>query len=67
MNENGKTQEELDVEATVNQNQQVLQPPVTAPQVPAAEAAPKKKPFIPPLLGAKSLGMSTLIGDNGKT
>ena len=29
---------------------------------------PKKKmPFIPPLLGAKNLGMSTLIQANGKT
>ena len=27
----------------------------------------KKKPFIPPLLGAKNLGMSTLMNENGKT
>ena len=27
----------------------------------------KKKPFIPPLLGAKNLGMSTLVQENGKT
>ena len=27
----------------------------------------KKKPFIPPLLGAKNLGMSTLVQANGKT
>ena len=29
--------------------------------------APKKRPFIPPLLGAKNLGMSTLMNENGKT
>ena len=27
----------------------------------------KKKPFIPPLTGAKNLGMSTLMNENGKT
>ena len=27
----------------------------------------KKKPFIPPLLGAKNLGMSTLQNADGKT
>ena len=34
---------------------------------PAPPAPAKKKPFIPPLLGAKNLGMSTLIQENGKT
>ena len=34
---------------------------------PVAETTVKKKPFIPPLLGAKNLGMSTLVQANGKT
>ena len=29
--------------------------------------APKKKPFIPPLTGAKNLGFSTLMNEDGKT
>ena len=35
------------------------------PERPAAPV--KRKPFIPPLLGAKNLGMSTLVKENGKT
>ena len=81
MNKDGKTQEELDVEATVNQGKQPVKPVISAkPTSPADRAqtinsqrtdenqiytqtAPveKKKPFIPPLLGAKNLGMSTLV------
>ena len=53
---NGKTQEENDVAGLVAGN--------VKPAPPQAESAPvsvKKKPFIPPLLGAKNLGMSTLV------
>ena len=35
--------------------------------MPEAPKAVKKKPFIPPLLGAKNLGMSTLQNAEGKT
>jgi len=70
--ENGKTQEEMDVDRLVRGPNQ---PPLSHAPTPGSldlsqqEPAPpaKKKPFIPPLLGAKNLGMSTLIGDNGKT
>ena len=59
---NGKTQEENDVAKNVGSN-------IQAPPQPAQIQPPqqKKKPFIPPLLGAKNLGMSTLIQANGKT
>ena len=57
------------MEAQVNQNKlQAQQQRQNAPPQEESKAPPaKKKPFIPPLLGAKNLGMSTLVQANGKT
>ena len=62
LKENGKTQEEIDVDAQVKLNAQktVQQVVTTQPQ------APKKTPFIPSLK-VGGLGFSTLIKDGGKT
>ena len=65
----GKTQEELDVANIVAGNKmEPLKPDESQNSVIADQ--PKKvvkKPFIPPLKGAASLGLSTLLMDNGKT
>lgn len=63
----------MDVENQVNGNKSIANTnvqnsPVNQVNQPSQAPAPvKKKPFIPPLLGAKNLGMSTLIQENGKT
>ena len=57
------------MEAQVNQNklQAQQQRQNATPQEESKAPPAKKKPFIPPLLGAKNLGMSTLVQANGKT
>ena len=59
--EGGKTQEELDVESQVKQNNQQAAPQAAPPVQQTA-----KKPIIP-MLNTGGLGFSTLVKEGGKT